>query len=504
MYDEERSDRAFSFLPAQPVRIRVAPESLIPKGTLYSRPDFRVPLVRVSVFGVTAMLVTFIVSASFVFGVLSFDVRNVGAPQTASAVTAPQVYLSVASSTDTVTMQYGSQPLLSRPDFFAQTKESFISNRISFVSADLSAMKLNFYQDGQSVLEVPIASKGKEGSWWETPAGLYKIEHKEENHFSSFGHVNQPWSMVFQGNFFIHGWPEYDDGTPVPEGYSGGCIRLSTEDAGALYELVAIDTPVLVFERDFAGDDFAYQAKAPQLSTDHYLVADLQNNTILAGDNIDAAVPIASLTKLMTALVAAEYINLDTSVAISPERYVSTLIPRLEGRRKASMYSLLQLLLVESSNEAAEVIAAVIGRDRFIDYMNKKADALGLKHTTFTDPSGLDTGNESSPADLLQLLRYIYNNRSFVLELTHNADLETAYTKGEFGQLENFNLMDDVGNFIGGKVGETLAAGQTSASVHTITVDGTERVIAIVLLGSSDRTADVKAVHKYLASQYRD
>lgn len=504
MYNQERPDRANTSVSEKPVRILVSPESLIPKGTLYTKPDFRLPLVRVSTFSLTALLVTSIVSASFVYGVFSFDVKNFGSPQTASAVTAPQVQLLNPEGEVVRELSYGSEPLLSQPDFFAQTKSSFISNRVSFISADLTAMKLVYYQDGEVAFEAPIASKGKEGSWWETPAGLYSIEAKKESHFSSFGHVYQPWSMVFQGNFFIHGWPEYADGTPVPAGYSGGCIRLATEDAAQLYELVGLDVPVLVYEQDFSGDDFKYQPKAPELTTDNYLVVDLQNNTILAGDHMDEVVPIASLTKLMTALIAAEYINLDKSVSISPERYVTTLIPRLEGRRSVSMYSLLQLLLVESSNEAAEVIAAVVGRDRFIGYMNDKAAALGLNDTVFADPSGLEDGNVSTPADMVQLLRYIYNNRSFVLELTHNADLETAYKKGEFGKLENFNSMEGVENFIGGKVGETLAAGKTSASVHTVTVDGEERVVAIVLLGSSDRTGDVIAVHKYLANQFRD
>ena len=60
------------------------------------------------------------------------------------------------------------------------------------------------------------------------------------------------------------------------------------------------------------------------------------------------------------------------------------------------MYSLLQLLLLESSNEAAEVIAGEVGREEFIKAMNAKAVQLGMLNTTFTDPSGLDDGNVST------------------------------------------------------------------------------------------------------------
>lgn len=418
-------------------------------------------------------------------------------------VVTPPIYVTYEDNT-TEEFLFGSNPLMTQPDFFQDTKESFLNNHVPFVEADLSAMKIKYYEESELVYETDILSKGKEGSWWETPAGVYKVELKEDNHFSSFGQVYQPWSMVFQGNFFIHGWPEYPDGTSVEPGYSGGCIRLATPDAKKLYEKVQTGTPVLVFEEDFANDGFLYEPKAPAVTTDHYLVTDIESHTVLAGDNIAEPLPIASLTKLMTALIAAEYINLDTSVPIVSERYVTTLIPRLEGRYEASMYSLLQLLLVESSNEAAEVIASVIGRDNFIDKMNKKASALGLNDTVFTDPAGLDNGNVSTTADLTRLLQYIYHNRSFVLELTKDADLDTAYVSGEFGPLKNFNEMDGVANFIGGKVGETLAAGQTSATLHTIEVDGEQRLVAIILLNSTNRTEDVMRLHKYVSERYGD
>ena len=105
-----------------------------------------------------------------------------------------------------------------------------------FIAANLSEMRLYLFENGVATATYPILSKGKRGSRWETPTGLYKIETKEQDHFSSLGQVHMPQSMQFFGNFFIHGWPYYPDGTPVPEGYSGGCIRLSTDDATAVFE----------------------------------------------------------------------------------------------------------------------------------------------------------------------------------------------------------------------------------------------------------------------------
>ncbi len=399
-------------------------------------------------------------------------------------------------------LQYGIQLALSQPDFFQETRDTFIASEKNFIEADLRNMELRYFEAGEEVFKAPIASKGKEGSWWETPAGLYSIGFKKENHFSSFGSVYQPWSMTFQGNFFIHGWPYFPDGTPVPEGFSGGCIRLSNEDAEALYNLVAVGTEVLVHEADFANDDFVYEPKIPELETPNYLLADIQNSTILAASDLDAVAPIASVTKLMTALVAVEYINLDKNVYISYVPSVPSVIPRLAVGQTVSMYSLLQLLMVESSNEAAEYIAGIVGRERFIELMNKKAEALGLDHTVFTDPSGLDAGNVSSVGDLLRLSQYIYNNRSFILELTVDQDIETAYKKGQFGTLENFNTIEGVDSFIGGKVGDTAAAQQTSVSFHRLTVKGEERIVVIVLLGSAHRNQDITELVTYLRERF--
>lgn len=399
-------------------------------------------------------------------------------------------------------LNYGVQVALSQPSFFVETRDAFIEEAVTFIEADLTTMQLRYFEAGVLVESIPILSKGKEGSWWETPAGLYQVEFKKENHFSSFGQVYQPWSMAFQGNFFIHGWPEYADGTPVPEGFSGGCIRLSTEDAERLYSRVKVQTPILVHELEATQDEFLYEPKVPELMTPHYLIADVESSTVLAASDLDVPAPIASVTKLMTALVAAEHLNLDGTVSVTQPSFVHSLIPRLGDRTKVSMYSLLQLLLVESSNEAAEVIAAEVGRERFIELMNEKAKALGLTRTIFADPSGLSAENISTLSDLLRLAQYIHTNRSFIFELTANQNLPTAYVSGEFGTLVNFNKVENLDNFLGGKVGETIAAGQTSVTLHRLRVRGEDRTLAIILLGSKDRDGDVHALYDYAEERF--
>jgi D-alanyl-D-alanine carboxypeptidase len=282
---------------------------------------------------------------------------------------------------------------------------------------------------------------------------------------------------------------------------SGG-IELESDDAKELFAQISLGTPVLVYESPTVREPFLYEPKVPELATPHYLIADIESNTVLASSDLDFAVPIASLTKLMTAVVAAEYINLDTRIPTVEPTFVQSLVPRLGDRATVSMYSLLELLLLESSNEAAEVIASEVGREQFIAHMNERAKALGMNSTVFTDPSGIDAGNVSSVSDLLRLIQYIYDKRRFIVDISAGAALPDVYTTGEFANIQNFNDISGLDSFIGGKIGETTAAGQTSVTLHTLNVKGTERIIAVIVLGSTGRTADVTALMQYAEDRF--
>ena len=389
-----------------------------------------------------------------------------------------------------INFDYGPQPALARADVFNQVKSQLIDERSDFIEADLSTMKLTVYEGGRATLQVEILTKGREGSWWETPAGIYKIESKEKNHFSSFGQVYQPWSMAFQGNFFIHGWPYYPGGKPVSSTYSGGCIRLSTEDAERVFNLVKTGMPVLVFEEDFSPDNFQYKVEAPTISAANYLVADLRNNYVLFEKSSNEVAPIASITKLVTALTAAEYINLDKTITITNQMIVPTSKPRLKVGQKISAYQLLYPLLEESSNEAATAFANTSGRERFVKLMNAKANALGMDNTKFVDATGSGSENISTAQDLFNLAKYLYNNRSFVLKISTGRPGDNAYGPPPFQDLSNFNLFTDNPSFVGGKIGKSEAAEEAMLAVFEIDIRGVKRPIAIIVLGSEGKVED--------------
>lgn len=428
-----------------------------------------------------------------------FGVKTVSSMNAASV---PQISIVNSYTSQIAPLNYGIQISLQEPGFFTETRDAFIDSGLSFIEVDLVAMKLKNFTNGVLTESMPILSKGQNGSWCQTQAGLYQVETKKEQRFSAIGQVYQPWSLSFQSNFYIHGWSEYADNKPVNEDFAGDCIRLSNDDAERLFNKIKVDTPILVHEVKVNAEPFLYEPKVPDLKTPHYLIADVDSSTVLASSDLDATAPIASVTKLMTAVIATEHISLDRNVSINQPTFVPSLVPRLGDRSQVSMYSLLQLLLVESSNEAAEVIAAELGRDKFIALMNQKAVEIGMTDTYFIDPSGLGAENVSSVGDLLRLTQYIHKNRSFIFELTANQNIPTSYVSGEFGDLLNFNEVEGLDNFIGGKVGETKAAGQTSVSLHHLSVKGKERTIAVIILGSEDRNHDVTELLRYAEKHF--
>lgn len=399
---------------------------------------------------------------------------------------------------------YGSWPALQNAEFFKKTKESFISQKVSFIEADLSAMIIRFYKNGKLLKEAPIQTKGRDGSWWETPTGLYKIRSKEKNHFSSFGRVWMPWSMQFQGNFFIHGPTRYPDGSPTASTYSGGCIRLSLSDAEEIYRLADVGTPVLVFEESFNGGGETIKYKSKNLLPDNvvYLAADLQNNFVFAANKSSEKHSIASLTKLMSALIAVEYINVEKEVMIDTSMLTKTSISRLKEGERVSVLDLLQLLLLESSNEAALAITNPLGKNQFINLMNTKTKAIGMENSNFVDTAGVSSDNVSTAEDLFNLAKYLYYNRSFVLYMSIGEENRAAYDPSRYQNLKNLNSIPSVAGMIGGKVGLSSSAGDSMLGVFEIEIDGRKRPIAIIVLGATDAKSGIKTLLDYIENNF--
>jgi D-alanyl-D-alanine carboxypeptidase len=412
-----------------------------------------------------------------------------------------------------VSLSPTSTPQLMRPDgipvaFTAdelkRVKQNFIIQQANFIEADLSTLILRSYHGGAVTKEVPILSIGKKGSWWETSAGLYSVETKERRHFSSFGHTYMPYSMQFQGNYFIHGWPYYPDGREVAPGYSGGCIRLSTADAQQIFSLAEVGMPLVVFGEDTAGDALRYQVKPPQINARSYFVEDIGSSFVLLEKDAETVRPMASIAKLMTALVATEHIALDKTVTITPSMLATTSLPRLAAGDRYTVLDLFYPLLEESSNEAARAIAASYynGAPRFVELMNQRAQSLRLEHMAFVDPSGSADGNVSTAAELASFAQYLYLNKSFLLKVSSGKVGQNFYGATPFANLKNLNVFSAMPEFIGGKIGKTADAGETMLAVFNLPFGDTTRPVAIVILGSESVETDITRILQYLTGFY--
>lgn len=206
------------------------------------------------------------------------------------------------------------------------------------------------------------------------------------------------------------------------------------------------------------------------------IVYNLTDDNVVYQEEMDKNRSMASLTKLMTALLIVDS-NLDLDEAVKYRGGIFT-------TRKVSRMELLESLLIRSDNAAAEALARSWpgGRDVFIQEMNTRAKQLGMLSTTYRDPSGIDSGNISTARDLVkiinacgkhQLIRYISSTKYLTLERKYKKRIKTV-------EISNTNkLLFEFDEIILSKTGTTSAAGRCLA----LMVDKGGKQYAIVILG---------------------
>jgi len=386
-------------------------------------------------------------------------------------------------------------------------KNDFILNKKSFLEINLSAMKVRLYRDGGLEREVPILAKGDPQGWGGSALGLYKIISGNKLSYSIVSKVYMPYALHYYGKYYFHGEPYYPGGKKLISSVSGGCIRLSDKDAKDIYELTELDMPVLVIgkEKDYYQFTNKNLSEFLEVSAKSYLVADLDSGFVFAEKNSKEKLPIASLNKLMTALVVSENVDLRKSILVKPEMleaYGST--KGLEVGKSFRVVELFYPLLIESSNDAAEVLSGFLGKTKTIEIMNEKAKAILMDNTEFVDPHGFDLKNVSTAQDLFQLARYVLDARPLLLEITKGKIVRSfGEVRFNIQELWNKNVFFNDPNFVGGKTGYTVPARYTAIFIFKFnTSDGKTRDIAIILLGSEDIKADTQKIYKWLQENY--
>jgi serine-type D-Ala-D-Ala endopeptidase (penicillin-binding protein 7) len=147
----------------------------------------------------------------------------------------------------------------------------------------------------------------------------------------------------------------------------------------------------------------------PEIASGSAMIVDLQTNQVIYSSHPDLVRPIASITKLMTAMVVLDaHLPLDEKlkVDISHTPEMKGIYSRVRLNSEISRKDMLLLALMSSENRAAASLAHHYpgGYDAFIRAMNAKAQALGMTHTRYVEPTGLSTSNVSTAGDLIKLL----------------------------------------------------------------------------------------------------
>ncbi len=235
--------------------------------------------------------------------------------------------------------------------------------------------------------------------------------------------------------------------------------------------------------------------KKPIVGAESYFVGDLDTGEIIFGKNQDKQFPIASVSKLMTAVVSLESQIQDETTQITKE------VLATEGQNGGfkvneviKINDLLYPLLLESSNDAAEAIAHHTERENFLNKMNEKSKALGMNTTSFSDPSGLSEKNQSTAFDLFKFAQHLKNEKPDLLQLTTKRNFDsgkhTWFNNSQFLKLDGY---------IGGKRGYINESKQTALSIFSLPlgIEG-NRNIGITLLRSNDRLKDTQNILSFL------
>ncbi len=230
------------------------------------------------------------------------------------------------------------------------------------------------------------------------------------------------------------------------------------------------------------------------------IVYDIKRKKVLYEKNVDERMPLASLTKVMTAVTALDLVP-NSSVVTIDRRFLqeegdSGLHPDEDWRLR----DLLDLSMVVSSNDAAAAISATIGssyladpdlelgREEFVRHMNNLAKEIGMTNSVFYNDTGLDIGTEknggyATAREYTTLLTYALKKHPEIFEATRYEEVEiTSLNNLHYNATNTNTALKSIPNIIGSKTGFTDITG---GNVMTVFDLGLGQPIAIVVLGST-------------------
>jgi D-alanyl-D-alanine carboxypeptidase len=237
---------------------------------------------------------------------------------------------------------------------------------------------------------------------------------------------------------------------------------------------------------DIASDKDMGSMQNKKITAISYMVMNLDKAKTILNKNESRSYPIASLTKLVTAVVSRRLNDKDKKIEIN-EKMLSA-YGNDAHFRKGETYSasdLLYPLLLVSSNDASEALAQSYGRTKFIRAMNDFVQEIGAYNTYFVDPSGISPQNISNAHDLAIIVEWIYRHDPQILDITSNK----SYSLRGHVWINPSHYLNN-SKYIGGKNGYTPEAKLTTVAIMRLGKEN--QAYAIVLLGGKNRDGDIK------------
>ena len=250
-------------------------------------------------------------------------------------------------------------------------------------------------------------------------------------------------------------------------------------------------------------------AAEPEVRAAGAVLIEKESGRVLWQRCADKAMPPASTTKIMTAVIVLENSKLDEIISVDKAACTAPKVKMgLKAGEKISVEQLLYALMLQSSNDAAVALAIGISgsEERFCALMNKKAKEIGCKDTYFVTPNGIDKGeHHSTPYDLALIAAYALNNAEFCRIIqTHSVNFKTD--KASYSIYNHDRFLTEYKGALGVKTGFTGKAGHCFAGAAK---RGELTLVSVVFAsgwgsaGKESKWRDTKALMNYGFENYR-
>lgn len=241
----------------------------------------------------------------------------------------------------------------------------------------------------------------------------------------------------------------------------------------------------------------------PEVNAKSAILLDMETDKIMFAKNSNEKLPIASISKIFTALAVADKLSPDEIVGISQKAVdTESLAGDLKAGEEFRARDLIDLMLISSSNDAAAQLSMKVleSEKDFALLMDNKAKELGLKNTSFSEPTGLSDQNISTAFEIAQVADATFG-KSSIWNILGQKEADIYSLDGNKHHLKNTNEIISDDYIIAGKTGYTNKAKGTLVVIANSGQN--DRKIVSVVLGSEDRFGDTRVLLEWSRENFK-